>query len=129
MGSSSYAGARIKTASTGEVTDLFVRTVVPAGVAIVLSIIAVIGTVILFPLATLTLTCRFLGTGLLSPWLARRANRRSQRLSSRDDLIASIDRTLNNRTEYEAAGLGQTLIDDDARDLLSMLVDGPLPGA
>lgn len=114
-GAMSYAGARIKTASTGEVIDLFVRTVVPAGVAIVVSIIAVIGTVILSPLAALTLTCGFLGTGLLSPWLARRANRRSQRLSSRDDLITSIDRTLSNRTEYEAAGLGQTLIDDVSR--------------
>lgn len=97
---------------TERVTDLFVRTAVPAGVAFVVPIIAVIGTVILSPLAVLTLTCGFLGTGLLSPWLARRANRRSQRLSSRDDLIASIDRTLSNRTEYEAAGLGQTLIDD-----------------
>jgi len=62
-------------ADAERITDLIVRSLVPRGVAVVLSVAAVLAAGWLHPLAGLTLAVAYLVTGLLIPRLAARAAR------------------------------------------------------
>lgn len=92
---------------TDRVTDLIVRTIIPVGVAIVLSVIAVGFAALLHPVAPVLLAVGFLLTGVLSPWLATRASRRGRHVESEDELNVLIDEALAHRAEFEAAGQGE----------------------
>lgn len=93
---------------TERVTDLIVRSLVPAGVAVVLSAAAVIMAGLLHPAAAVIMVLGFLLTGVLTPWLAIRSSRRARRVSAEDDLNLRIDEALSHRAEFAAAGLGET---------------------
>lgn len=95
-------------ADTERITDVIVRSVVPAGVALVLTISAVAGAAWLHPAAGLVLTLGFIVTGVIAPWLAVRAARRSRRVSAEDDFHVALDELLDHRVEFAAAGFGQT---------------------
>lgn len=92
------------------ITDLIVRSIVPRGVALVLSVTAVLAAGWLHPLAGLTLAVAYLVTGLLIPRLAVRAARTARRTEADDEWAVELDRVLDHRVEFEAAGLGQTRI-------------------
>lgn len=92
------------------VTDLIVRSLVPRGVAVVLSVVAVLAAGWLHPLAGLTLALAYLVTGLLIPRLAVRAARRARRSEADDEWAVELDRALDHRVEFEAAGLGAARI-------------------
>ncbi len=92
------------------VTDLIVRSLVPRGVAVVLSVAAVLVAGWLHPLAGLTLAVAYLVTGLLIPRLAVRAARTARRSEAEDEWAVELDRVLDHRVEFEAAGLGAARI-------------------
>lgn len=92
---------------TDRVTDLIVRTLVPVGVAAVLSLVAVIMAGLLHPLAAVFMVIGFILTGVVTPWLATLASRRGRHVEAEDDLILRIDEALSHRAEFEAAGLGE----------------------
>ncbi|MDR7330212.1 thiol reductant ABC exporter subunit CydC [Corynebacterium guangdongense] len=87
------------------VTDLIVRTLVPGGVALVLSLTAVILAGALHPGAAVIMVVGFLFTGVVTPWLAARAARHRRHIDAQDELAARIDESLRNRAEVEAAGV------------------------
>ncbi|AQS72612.1 putative ABC transporter ATP-binding protein (plasmid) [Corynebacterium faecale] len=93
-------------ADTERITDVIVRSVVPGGVALVLTVFAVAGATWLHPAAGLVLTLGFMVTGLITPWLAVRAARRSRRVFAEDNLDVALDELLDHRVEFAAAGLG-----------------------
>ena len=88
------------------VTDLIVRSLVPRGVAVVLSVVAVLGAGWLHPLAGLVLALAYLVTGVLVPRLAVRAARSARRATAHDAWTEELDRVHDLRVEFEAAGLG-----------------------
>lgn len=92
-------------ADTERVTDVIVRAVVPAGVAVVLTVFAVAGATLLHPVAGLVLSLGFVVTGVLAPWLAVRAARRSRRILAEDNFEVALDELLDHRVEFAAAGL------------------------
>lgn len=94
-------------ADTERVTDVIVRSVVPSGVAMVLTVFAVAGATWLHPAAGLVLAVGFAITGILAPWLAMRAARHSRRVLAEDDFGVALDELLDHRVEFAAAGLGQ----------------------
>ncbi len=91
---------------TERVTDLIVRSIVPAGVALVLSAASVLIAGLLHPLAAVIMAAGFLLTGVVTPWLAIRASRRGRRIEAEDELNLRIDEALSHRAEFAAAGLG-----------------------
>ncbi|RNE50049.1 thiol reductant ABC exporter subunit CydC [Corynebacterium alimapuense] len=95
-------------ADAERVTDLIVRSLVPAGVALVLSSISLLIAGLLHPLAAVILAIGFAFTGLLIPWLAARSHRHTRRVEATDDFLLRLDEVLGHRTEFEAAGLGST---------------------
>lgn len=94
-------------ADAERITDLIVRSLVPRGVAVVLSVAAVLAAGWLHPLAGLTLAVAYLITGLLIPRLAVRAARTARRSEADDEWAVELDRVLDHRVEFEAAGLGE----------------------
>ncbi|QGU05462.1 thiol reductant ABC exporter subunit CydC [Corynebacterium comes] len=95
---------------TERVTDLIVRSIVPRGVALVVSVAAVLGAGLLQPLAGLVLGLGFLVTGVAVPRLAVKAARSARRADAADDWSVALDEILDNRIEFEAAGLGDARI-------------------
>lgn len=91
---------------TERVTDLIVRSIVPAGVALVLSAASVLIAGLLHPVAAVIMVAGFLLTGVVTPWLAIRASRRGRRIDAEDELNLRIDEALSHRAEFAAAGLG-----------------------
>ncbi|STC68766.1 thiol reductant ABC exporter subunit CydC [Corynebacterium pilosum] len=89
---------------TERVTDFIVRTVVPTGVAIVLSVVAIAFTAWLHPLAAVVMAVAMACTGLLIPWLAVRVNARRTHIDAADDFHVRLDAVLEHRVEYQAAG-------------------------
>lgn len=100
-------GLSLLVSDADRVTDLIVRTLVPAGVALVLSVSAVILAGVLHPSAAVIMILGFLFTGVVTPWLAARAARDGRHISTQDELGARIDESLSNRAEVEAAGVAQ----------------------
>ncbi|AKA97318.1 thiol reductant ABC exporter subunit CydC [Corynebacterium ulcerans] len=95
---------------TERVTDLIVRSLVPAGTALVVSIIAVAFAALLLPTAGLVLLAGFCVTGVLIPWLSRRSsNKRLQRaaVESEDTWEQQLQGVLSHRVEFHAAGIAQ----------------------
>lgn len=92
---------------TERVTDLIVRSIVPAGVALVLSAASVLIAGLLHPVAAVIMVAGFLLTGVVTPWLAIRASRRGRRIDAEDELNLRIDEALSHRAEFAAAGLGE----------------------
>lgn len=92
------------------VTDLIVRSIVPRGVALLVSSAAVLGAGLLHPLAGLVLGLGFLVTGVLIPRLAVRSALSARRAEAVDDWSVALDEVLDNRVEFEAAGLGEQRI-------------------
>lgn len=92
---------------TERVTDLIVRSIVPAGVALVLSAASVLIAGLLHPGAAVIMVAGFLLTGVVTPWLAIRASRRGRRIDAEDELNLRIDEALSHRAEFAAAGLGE----------------------
>lgn len=88
------------------VTDLIVRVIVPRGVALTVSLAAVVGASFLHPLSGLVLALSFLVTGVFLPHLAGRSARAAQRARAVDEWALAVDEVLDNRVEFEAAGLG-----------------------
>ncbi len=89
------------------VTDLIVRTLVPGGVASVLSLASVILAGILHPVAAVIMVAGFLFTGVVTPRLAARAARAGRHIDAQDELGARIEESLSNRAEVEAAGVAE----------------------
>lgn len=97
-------------ADAQRVTDLIVRSIVPRGVAIVLSVLAVAGAVCLLPFAGLVLALGLLLTGVVIPrWVSsdRWQAVHTAEVAARDQLDESLDAVLNHRVEFQAAGLKQ----------------------
>lgn len=94
-------------ADTERVTDVIVRSVVPGGVAVVLTGFAVGGAAWLHPAAGLVLALGFGVTGVLAPWLAMRAAGSARRVRAADDFGVALDELLDHRVEFAAAGLGE----------------------
>lgn len=92
------------------VTDLIVRSIVPRGVALIVSVAAVLAAGLLHPLAGLVLALGFLVTGLVVPRLAVRSARAARRAEAVDGWSVALDEILDNRVEFEAAGLGDERI-------------------
>ncbi|WIM67296.1 thiol reductant ABC exporter subunit CydC [Corynebacterium breve] len=90
---------------TERVTDLIVRTVVPAGVAVVLSIAALVFAALLHPLAAVVLAGGFLLTGIVIPRLSVRANRDTGHVEATDEFQTRLDAVLEHRAEFQSAGL------------------------
>lgn len=93
-------------ADTERVTDVIVRCIVPVGVAVVLSVAAFVGALLLSPAAAAALLAGFLVTGFVVPSLAVRAARTSDVAAAENDFIAQLDSVLHDRVEFAAAGLG-----------------------
>ncbi|WP_018297403.1 thiol reductant ABC exporter subunit CydC [Corynebacterium lubricantis] len=89
---------------TERITDLVVRTVVPIGVAVVLSLAALVFTVWLSPLAAVVMAVAFAVTGLLIPAIAVRVSRGSHNVEASDEFHVRLDAVLEHRAEYFAAG-------------------------
>ncbi|MCP1388403.1 thiol reductant ABC exporter subunit CydC [Corynebacterium sp. TA-R-1] len=102
-------------ADTERVTDVIVRAIVPAGVAAVVSAVALVGTVLLHPLAALAMACGFLVTGVAVPALAVRASRNSDVVAAENAFIAQLDSVLAERVEFAAAGLTEARAAEAAR--------------
>ncbi len=92
------------------ITDLIVRSIVPRGVAVVLSVTAVLAAGWLHPLAGLALALAYLVTGLLIPRLAVRSARTARRSEADNEWAVELDRVLDHRVEFEAAGLGESRV-------------------
>ena len=93
-------------ADTERVTDVIVRCIVPAGVAVVLSVVALVGALVLHPLAAAAMAGGFALTGFLVPALAVRSARSSQVVEAENAFVAELDAVLHDRVEFAAAGLG-----------------------
>lgn len=98
-------------ADTERVTDLIVRSIVPRGVALAVSLTAVVGASLLHPLSGLILALGFLVTGVLLPRLAAHSARSARRAEAVDEWSLAVDEVLDNRIEFEAAGLGAQRVD------------------
>lgn len=92
------------------VTDLIVRSIVPRGVALVVSVAAVLGAGLLHPWAGLVLALSFLVTGVAVPRLAVQSARSARRAEAADGWASALDEILDNRVEFEAAGLGDARV-------------------
>ena len=92
------------------VTDLIVRSLIPRGVALVVSVAAVLAAGWLHPVAGLVLALAYLVTGLVIPRLAVRAARASRRAQAHDEWLTELDAVLDNRVEFAAAGLEESRI-------------------
>lgn len=92
------------------VGDVVVRSLVPAGVAVVLSLGAVVTVGVFLPSAALVLAACLLVAGIVSPWLTARATRASE--------VATVDA----RARVTDASL--TLLEESA----FLRVSGELPG-
>ncbi|MHA2789766.1 thiol reductant ABC exporter subunit CydC [Corynebacterium sp. S7] len=95
---------------TERITDLVVRTVVPVGVAIVLSIAAIAFTAWLSPLAAVVMAVAFAATGLLIPAIAVRVSRGTRNVEASDEFNVRLDAVLEHRAEYYAAGKAEEQI-------------------
>ncbi|CAB1021093.1 thiol reductant ABC exporter subunit CydC [Corynebacterium diphtheriae] len=96
-------------ADAQRVTDLIVRSIVPRGVAVALSVLAVAGALCLLPFAGLVLALGLLFTGVVIPrWVGsdRWQAIHTAEVAARDQLDESLDAVLNHRVEFQAAGLG-----------------------
>lgn len=89
---------------TERVTDFIVRSVVPAGVAAVLTLAAAVFAFLLSPLAGAVMLAGFALTGLAVPWLAARSARSSTLIDAESHFTATLDSVLHDRVEYAAAG-------------------------
>ncbi|WP_257180970.1 thiol reductant ABC exporter subunit CydC [Corynebacterium cystitidis] len=89
---------------TERVTDFIVRTVIPVGVALVLSVAAVAFTAWLHPLAAVVMALAMAATGILIPWIAVRVNARRSHIDAADEFQVRLDAVLEHRVEYQAAG-------------------------
>lgn len=93
------------------VTDFLVRSVIPAGVASVVSVLALGAAVLLQPLAAVALAVGFLLTGVASPLLVAHSHRRSKAVASQDSFASALDDQLLHRAEFAVAGLSSQRID------------------
>lgn len=93
------------------IADFIVRSVIPAGVAISVSALALLGAFLLYPAAALVLAAGFLITGLFLPWLVLRAHRSAQAVASADRFVTALDDQLLHRSEFDVAGLADARID------------------
>lgn len=93
------------------VTDFIVRSLIPAGVAAVLSVLSLVAALLLHPLAALILFLAFLCTGVVVPWLVLRAHRSSRAVQTSDTFGAALDDQLLHRSEFAVAGLARARID------------------
>lgn len=93
------------------VADFIVRSVIPAGVALTLSVLAVLGAFLLHPFAALMLATGFCITGLAVPWLVLRAHRSAQAVATADSFVTALDDQLLHRSEFAVAGLSSARID------------------
>lgn len=94
---------------TERVTDYIVRSVVPRGVAAVLSLACVIFAAWLHPAAAAVLAAAFAVTGLAVPRLALRGQVRYRETA--DEYLARLDDVLGHRAEFLAAGLAEQRLD------------------
>ena len=95
-------------ADCDRISDFIVRVLVPAGVAAVTSIIAVVATCTLHPAAGVVLVVCFLFTGIVVPVLVARASRDHEDIAADDELAALMNTVLVHRAEYAAAGMLET---------------------
>lgn len=91
--------------------DYIVRCIIPAGIALVVSVIAVLGATLLQPLAGLALGLGFVVTGVVTPALVAAAHRHAQAVATSDALLQALDDQLLHRAEFAVAGLTQPRID------------------
>lgn len=87
------------------VTGFIVRAVVPASVAVVVSILAVIAAALFHPLAALALAVGFVVTGVLNPWLIAGAHRSASAVQAEDTFTGQLDGLLLHRAEFRAGGI------------------------
>ena len=92
-----------------KITDLIVRTLVPCGVAAVLSVVSLICAFLMSVPAALVMAGAFALTGIAVPALVAQASRKSQATSTRNAFTENLDNTLHNRVEFAAAGRGELL--------------------
>lgn len=91
--------------------DVIVRSIIPSGIAVVLTVLALVGALLLHPLAALLLAVGFCCTGIAIPWLVRRAHRSAQAVATADHFVTALDDQLLHRSEFAVAGLGNARID------------------
>lgn len=108
-------GQALLVADTERVTDYIVRTLVPRGVAVVLTVVAIVGAAVLHPLAAVIMAGGFALTGLLIPYLATRASRNTFLVEAENAFTLQLDSVLHDRVEYAVAGKGDALIEQAAQ--------------
>ncbi|MFC5089443.1 thiol reductant ABC exporter subunit CydC [Corynebacterium aquatimens] len=119
-------------ADTERITDFIVRSVVPAGVAAVLTVAATVFAFILSPAAGAVMLAGFAVTGGLVPALAARAARSSRLIESEAAFLAALDSVLTDRVEYAAAGRADNQIEyatAQSREASRAWVDATRPEA
>lgn len=102
-------------ADAERITDLIVRTLVPAGVAVVLSAVSLATAFWLAPAAGVALLVGFAFTGLVVPYLSALSARQTSHAEAENAFIEDVDSVLRDRAEFTAAGLGQARIERAAR--------------
>ncbi|MEJ5929062.1 thiol reductant ABC exporter subunit CydC [Corynebacterium sp. H128] len=93
------------------VADFIVRSLIPAGIALVVSLISVGAAIALHFWTGVILLVGFTITGGLVPYLAAMSYRRCQAALSTDELGIALDDQLLHRVEFAVAGLSRHQID------------------
>ena len=91
-------------ADTETITEYIARTLVPAGAAATLSLIAIAFAFWLHPLAGLALTAAMAITGILIPTIAAHATRKAHLITADSTLRTTIATLLNHRVELTTLG-------------------------
>lgn len=86
-------------------TDYIVRSLIPAGIAVVLSVCATLFATWLSPWAGLVLLGGLLVTGLVVPYLVARSHQAATAVTAADEFVIAVDDQLLHRAEFAVAGL------------------------
>lgn len=100
-----------------DVGDLIVRAIIPACVALVLDVIAVVWMFLLSPWAGLVLAVTLLLAGVLVPWLSARSYTAAEeaRAEAEHDLYSDVVTVMDHASELAVAGRLDTVIDSADR--------------
>lgn len=100
-------------ADVDAVGDLIVRGIIPAFVALVLDIVAIVWMSILSPWAGLVMAIALLISGILVPWLSARSYTEAEeaRADAEHDLYADVVTVMDHAPELAVAGRLDTVID------------------
>lgn len=90
-------------------TNLIVRTLIPCGVASLMSLVALVCAAALSWPAAVVMAAAFAVTGVAVPLLVAAASRSSQAAATSNAFTEALDSTLHNRVEFAAAGRDELL--------------------